>query len=89
MTSFLIFSICPMVRLVELIVLNIGLAAGILSTRVFSMFVLEALVLTFFTTPMTLVFYPPGSHKRVTVTGGDFASVGKLPLKYSCPGSSC
>jgi len=33
--------------LVELIVLNIGLQAGILDTRTFSMFVLHALVLTF------------------------------------------
>ncbi|KAF8648473.1 hypothetical protein AX16_006254 [Volvariella volvacea WC 439] len=38
--------------LVELIVLNVGLDAGILSQRVFSMFVLEALVLTFLTTPL-------------------------------------
>lgn len=33
--------------LIELIVLNVGLSAGILDTRVFSMFVLEAVVLTF------------------------------------------
>lgn len=42
------------------------------------MFVLEALVLTFFTTPMTLVFYPTGARKRVTFAGGDFATVGEL-----------
>ncbi|KAF8313891.1 hypothetical protein DL93DRAFT_2228342 [Clavulina sp. PMI_390] len=65
--------------LVELIVLNIGLAAGILSTRVFSMFVLEALALTFFTTPMTLMYYPSSSRKRVTVTGGDFSAVDGEP----------
>ncbi|CCA70672.1 related to KHA1-Putative K+/H+ antiporter [Serendipita indica DSM 11827] len=45
--------------LVELIVLNIGLQAGILSPRVFAMFVIEALVLTFITTPLTLLVYPP------------------------------
>lgn len=77
-----------MIRLVELIVLNIGLAAGILSTRVFSMFVLEALVLTFFTTPMTLVLYPSSARKRVTVTGGDFTSVGKLLHIFSSTGTS-
>ena len=33
----------------ELIVLNVGLSAGILDTRVFSMFVFEALILTFAT----------------------------------------
>ncbi|KAI0774763.1 Sodium/hydrogen exchanger family-domain-containing protein [Trametes elegans] len=45
--------------LVELIVLNVGLQAGILDTRTFSMFVLHALILTFMTTPLTLLFYPP------------------------------
>ncbi|PIL37426.1 transporter [Ganoderma sinense ZZ0214-1] len=44
--------------LVELIVLNVGLTANILDTRTFSMFVLHALVLTFITTPLTLLFYP-------------------------------
>ncbi|KAI0036744.1 cation/H+ exchanger [Vararia minispora EC-137] len=44
--------------LVELIVLNVGLQAGILNQRVFSMFVLHALVLTFITTPLVLAFYP-------------------------------
>ncbi|CAL1700243.1 unnamed protein product [Somion occarium] len=44
--------------LVELIVLNVGLQAGILDTRTFSMFVLHALVLTFMTTPLTLLLYP-------------------------------
>ena len=56
--------------------LNIGLAAGILDTTVFSMFVLEALVLTFGTTPMTLYLYPVSMRKRVTVTGHDFSAVG-------------
>jgi len=41
-------------RLVELIVLNVGLQAGILDTRTFSMFVVHAIILTFMTTPLTL-----------------------------------
>ena len=45
-------------RLVELIVLNIGLQANILTPRAFSMFVVHALVLTFMTTPLVLLFYP-------------------------------
>ncbi|KIK70453.1 hypothetical protein GYMLUDRAFT_234917 [Collybiopsis luxurians FD-317 M1] len=61
--------------LVELIVLNVGLAAGILSTRVFSMFVLEALVLTFMTTPLVTVFYPPEVRVRVSATGANFNNV--------------
>jgi len=44
--------------LVELIVLNVGLQAGILTRQVFSMFVLEALILTFMTTPLIYLVYP-------------------------------
>lgn len=43
----------------ELIVLNVGFQAGILDSRVFSMFVVHALVLTVMTTPLTLWCYPP------------------------------
>ncbi|KAJ5178710.1 hypothetical protein N7492_001920 [Penicillium capsulatum] len=45
--------------LVELIVLNIGLQAKILSTRTFTIFVVMALVTTFLTTPLTTALYPP------------------------------
>ena len=38
--------------------LNVGLQAGILDTRTFSMFVVHAIILTFMTTPLTLAFYP-------------------------------
>jgi hypothetical protein len=44
--------------LVELIVLNIGLQAKILSTRTFTIFVVMALVTTFATTPLTTLLYP-------------------------------
>ncbi|KAG8214381.1 Sodium/hydrogen exchanger family-domain-containing protein [Butyriboletus roseoflavus] len=54
--------------LVELIVLNVGLQAGILSQRVFSMFVLEAVTLTFITTPLVLALYPPERRVRVGAT---------------------
>ena len=45
-----------------------GLSAGILDTRTFSMFVLHALVLTFMTTPLTLFFYPAKYRTRATAT---------------------
>ncbi|KAJ4485588.1 Sodium/hydrogen exchanger family-domain-containing protein [Lentinula aciculospora] len=61
--------------LVELIVLNVGLSAGILSQRVFSMFVLEALVLTFMTTPLVTLLYPPEARIRVSATGANFNNV--------------
>jgi hypothetical protein len=54
------------ISLVELIVLNVGFQAKILNERVFSMFVLHAIVLTFITTPLTLFIYPP----RVRVHAG-------------------
>lgn len=83
------------IRLVELIVLNVGLSAGILSTvrvfashkafrisslilptqRVFSMFVLEALVLTFATTPLVTWLYPPKYRVRIATTGANFNNV--------------
>ncbi|KAG6840786.1 hypothetical protein C0991_004326 [Blastosporella zonata] len=61
--------------LVELIVLNVGLSAGILTPRVFSMFVLEALTLTFMTTPLVTRFYPPHVRKRVAAVGPTFDNV--------------
>ncbi|KAI0786158.1 Sodium/hydrogen exchanger family-domain-containing protein [Abortiporus biennis] len=61
--------------LVELIVLNVGLSAGILSQRVFSMFVLEALLLTFMTTPAVVMLYPPEMRVRVAAKGSNFSNV--------------
>ncbi|GAA6001834.1 uncharacterized protein JCM10292_005931 [Rhodotorula paludigena] len=55
--------------LIELIVLNQGLQVGIISTTVFSIFVLEALVLTIAATPLTLMFYP--AHLRATAPGAE------------------
>lgn len=51
--------------LVELIVLNIGLQAGILSTRTFTMFVVMALVTTFSTTPLVSFVYPPSYQRKL------------------------
>lgn len=48
----------------ELIVLNAGLQAGILNQKVFSMFVFEALLLTFMTTPIVNALYPPERRTR-------------------------
>ncbi|KAJ7098661.1 Sodium/hydrogen exchanger family-domain-containing protein [Mycena belliarum] len=68
--------------LVELIVLNIGLNANILNPRTFSMFVLHALILTFITTPLTLLFYPAKHrvHDGTTtakIGGGDREAGGR------------
>ncbi|KAG2120239.1 Sodium/hydrogen exchanger family-domain-containing protein [Suillus clintonianus] len=55
---------------VGLIVLNIGLAAGIFTERVFSMFVLEVLVLTFMITPLVSFLYPPERRRARALSGG-------------------
>ena len=51
--------------LVELIVLNIGLQAKILSQRTFTIFVVMALVTTFATTPLTRALYPPWYQEKM------------------------
>ncbi|KAH7329576.1 K+/H+ antiporter 1 [Stachybotrys elegans] len=51
--------------LVELIVLNIGLQARILSTRTFTVFVVMALLTTFTTTPLASFLYPPWYQKKI------------------------
>ena len=63
-------ALTSLVSLVELIVLNVGLQAKILDQRIFSMFVLHALVLTFITTPLTLFIYPPRYRVRGSATLG-------------------
>lgn len=47
--------------LMELIVLNIGLDLGVISTRLFTMMVVMALVTTFITTPLVARLYPLGA----------------------------
>ncbi|KAK0447781.1 Sodium/hydrogen exchanger family-domain-containing protein [Armillaria borealis] len=73
--------------LVELIVLNVGLQAGVLDTRTFSMFVVHAIILTFITTPLVLLFYPsrfriPASGVRDVAKPGGGIEAG-LPRKSS------
>ncbi|KAJ1918402.1 hypothetical protein H4219_002628 [Mycoemilia scoparia] len=51
--------------LVELIVLNIGLEAGVINTRIFTMMVVKALVTTFATTPVVAWLYPPKYQQKL------------------------
>ncbi|KAH7402555.1 K(+)/H(+) antiporter-like protein 1 [Pyrenochaeta sp. MPI-SDFR-AT-0127] len=62
---FAIGSLMSCKGLVELIVLNIGLNAKILSTRTFTIFVVMALVTTFASSPLTIYFYPVWYQKKV------------------------
>ncbi|KAF2483924.1 Sodium/hydrogen exchanger family-domain-containing protein [Neohortaea acidophila] len=63
--SFTIGALMSCKGLVELIVLNIGLQAKILSTRTFTIFVVMALVTTFATTPLTRALYPPWYQRKL------------------------
>ncbi|GAA6006088.1 hypothetical protein JCM11491_002028 [Sporobolomyces phaffii] len=62
--------------LIELIILNQGLSVGIINETVFSIFVLEALLLTFAATPGTLLTYP--AHvRRPAVTNSSVVNLGE------------
>ncbi|KAL3473784.1 Sodium/hydrogen exchanger family-domain-containing protein [Aspergillus californicus] len=63
--SFAIGVLMSCKGLVELIVLNIGLQANILSHRTFTIFVVMALVTTFVTTPLTTFIYPKWYQDKV------------------------
>ncbi|KAI0129587.1 putative K(+)/H(+) antiporter protein [Xylariales sp. AK1849] len=63
--SFTIGVLMSCKGLVELIVLNIGLEAKILSQKTFTMFVVMALVTTFATTPIVKGLYPPWYQKKL------------------------
>ncbi|EPY53452.1 potassium ion/proton antiporter [Schizosaccharomyces cryophilus OY26] len=74
--SWAIGSLMSCKGLVELIVLNIGLSSGILEEKIFSMFVVMAVVTTFVTTPMTkfcLRFLHSGSEQTVANRRGSFS----------------
>lgn len=51
--------------IVEIVVLNVGLNAGIISQKVYSMFIVMALVTTFCTTPLALLVYPLSYREKV------------------------
>ena len=63
--SFTIGILMSCKGLVELIVLNIGLQAKILSQRTFTIFVVMALITTFATTPLTSALFPPWYQKKL------------------------
>lgn len=58
--------------IVEIVVLNVGLNARIISSRVYSMFVVMTLVTTFLTTPLTLWVYPVSYREKLArIYAGD------------------
>ncbi|PKS12406.1 hypothetical protein jhhlp_000610 [Lomentospora prolificans] len=63
--SFTIGVLMSCKGLVELIVLNIGLQAKILSTRTFTIFVVMALITTFLSTPLASFLYPPSYQQKL------------------------
>jgi len=55
--------------LVELIVLNIGLEAGVLDKKIFAILVLMAVVTTMLTAPVVMWLYPAKHQRKVAVLG--------------------
>ena len=53
----------------ELIVLNVGVKAGIISTRVFTIMVLMTLITTFTASPLIDYLYPTREHKHSPALG--------------------
>ncbi|KAK4119298.1 hypothetical protein N657DRAFT_684509 [Parathielavia appendiculata] len=84
--SFTIGCLMSCKGLVELIVLNIGLQAGILSETTFSMFVVMALVTTVATTPLTKALYPPWYQKKVEKWRRGEIDWDGNPVDHSGPG---
>lgn len=76
--SFAVGSLMNAKGLVELIVLNIGLDAGVIDDRIFAIFVTMALVTTFMTSPIVDFVYPPKYHNPV---GGPGALASKRPSR--------
>lgn len=53
--------------IVEVVVLSVGLNSGIISQKIFGMFILMALVSTFVTTPLTMLCYPESYRKQIQI----------------------
>ncbi|KAK3949222.1 Sodium/hydrogen exchanger family-domain-containing protein [Pseudoneurospora amorphoporcata] len=86
--SFTIGCLMSCKGLVELIVLNIGLQAKILSQRTFTIFVVMALVTTVATTPLTKALYPPWYQRKVERWRRGEIDWDETPLAPSESGSS-
>ncbi|KAL2920354.1 K(+)/H(+) antiporter [Polyrhizophydium stewartii] len=57
--------------LVELIVLNLGLQAGVINTKIFTIFVIMALVTTFMTVPIVSTIYPMSMYQHQTTVAAE------------------
>ncbi|KAK6457803.1 K(+)/H(+) antiporter [Scheffersomyces xylosifermentans] len=74
--------------IVEIVVLTVGLNAGIISRRVYSMFIVMALITTFATTPLALWVYPVSyREKRDRFIKGEISWDGK-PIESSATSDS-
>lgn len=63
--SFTVGTLMSCKGAVEIVILEIGLHAGILSRKLFSMLVIMAIVTTFLTAPVTLKIYPVWYREKV------------------------
>ncbi|GAV51212.1 hypothetical protein ZYGR_0AD03950 [Zygosaccharomyces rouxii] len=72
--------------IVEIVVLTVGLNAGIIDKKVFGMFILMALVSTFITTPLTLFAYPESyrNELQMRLKKKDLGDEGNLQDLSNC-----
>ena len=68
--SFVIGILMNTKGLVEIIVLNLGLRAGVITPKVFAIFLLMALLTTFMTVPLVSWIYPPHRHMQISKAFG-------------------
>ncbi|SCU92692.1 LAFA_0F12244g1_1 [Lachancea sp. 'fantastica'] len=74
--------------IVEIVVLTTGLNAGIISTKVYSMFIFMALISTFVTTPLTMWLFPKSYREELKSYLDDQEEESKEDPKDNFTGSS-
>jgi len=76
-------------RLVELIVLGIGLDSGVLNQRLYVMMVIMAIITTVMTTPLVMRFSPPEYRERMrSARSNNNSTIGRVPTKERTEGDT-
>ncbi|KAG5438737.1 hypothetical protein PCANB_002457 [Pneumocystis canis] len=74
---------CSYELLIELIVLNVGLTSNILNSKIFTMFVVNAVVTTTLTTPSVLFLYPVWYREKVKRWRAGEINWDNTPVKFN------
>lgn len=74
--------------IVEIVVLTVGLNSGIITKKIYGIFILMALVSTFITTPMTMIAYPDSYRKEIKKVIDKKDTESEVSSIYSIPNIS-